>query len=325
MEKLRLKQWFLRISAFRESLLMDLDDLAKDNRWPARVLSMQRNWLGRSSGANVRFTITTSAGGDLVQESVRVFTTRADTLYGVQYLALSTTHPIVQSMANSLPDLQAFIDSTLSMSPDSKIGYLLPSVSGVNPLAALDNQPEYVRKPLPVYVAPYVLGDYGEGAVMGVPGHDTRDHAFWRQNRGSEPIRVVVEQSNAASPASEEAFPSRGTDVLFTSEGVLTPICGRFAGLPSSEASRLIVSELGEMGGHAEVAESWRLRDWLISRQRYWGTPIPIVHCDSCGTVPVPMDQLPVELPKFEGSWLRGKSGNPLESAESWVKTKCPR
>lgn len=322
---MRLKQWFLRISAFRESLLMDLDDLAKDDRWPARVLSMQRNWLGRSIGANVRFAITTSTGSNPVQESVQVFTTRADTLYGAQYLAFSTTYPIVQSIASGLPDLQAFIDSTSSLSTDSKVGYLLPGVSGVNPLSVLDNQPGFVHQPLPVYVAPYVLGDYGEGAVMGVPGHDMRDHAFWRQNRGLEPIRMVVESTNAEDQAIEGSAPSVERDVPFTSEGVLTRICGRFAALPSSEASRLIVLELGEVGLHAEVAESWRLRDWLISRQRYWGTPIPIVHCASCGTVPVPMDQLPIELPKLEGSWLRGKSGNPLEGAESWVNTKCPR
>lgn len=304
---------------------MDLDDLAKDNRWPARVLSMQRNWLGRSIGAIVRFAVTTSTGSNPVQESVQVFTTRADTLYGAQYLALSTTHPIVQSIASRLPDLQAFIDSTSSMSTDSKVGYLLPGVSGVNPLSVLDNQPDSVRQPLSIYVAPYVLGDYGEGAVMGVPGHDTRDHAFWRENRGLEPIRTVVEPTDAEDQALEGSAHSGGRDVPFTSDGVLTRICGRFAGLSSSEASRLIVSELGEMGRHAEVAESWRLRDWLISRQRYWGTPIPIVHCDSCGTMPVPMDRLPVELPKLEGSWLRGKSGNPLEGAVNWLNTKCPR
>ena len=323
MQRIRLKQWFLRISAFRESLLADLDNLAKDNRWPARVLAMQRNWLGKSTGANVKFTITTSAGSSEVQESVQVFTTRADTLYGAQYLALSTTHPVVRTMAASLPDLQAFIDSTSTVSPDSKLGYLLPGVNGVNPLSVLDDQPDFVREPLPVYVAPYVLGDYGEGAVMGVPGHDTRDHAFWRQNRASEPVQVVVEPS-ATQQANETPPQSTEADGPFTSEGVLTRICGRFAGLPSSEASRLMVAELDGVG-HANVAESWRLRDWLISRQRYWGTPIPIVHCDSCGTVAVPMDQLPIELPKLEGRWLKGKNGNPLEGAEIWVKTKCPR
>ena len=319
---MRLKQWFLRISAFRESLLADLDDLATDNRWPARVLSMQRNWLGRSTGANVKFAIKIPAGRQPVQDSVEVFTTRADTLYGAQYLALSTTHPIARATAESRSDLQAFIDSTSALSPDSKVGYLLPGVSAVNPLGVLDDQPDFVRRPLPVYVAPYVLGDYGEGAVMGVPGHDTRDHAFWSQNRGSEPVRMVIEPFDQAT---ENPLLSSERDVPFTCEGVLSPICGRFAGLSSSEASRLIVAELRELGGRAEVAESWRLRDWLISRQRYWGTPIPMVHCDSCGIMPVPMDQLPIELPKLEGSGLRGKSGNPLEGAEGWVNTKCPR
>ncbi|KAI9874498.1 MAG: Leucyl-tRNA synthetase, mitochondrial [Pleopsidium flavum] len=323
-EKIRLKQWFLRITSFRESLLTDLDNLAMDNRWPNRVLSMQRNWLGRSSGAKFRFQLTMSTGPSHLQRSVEVFTTRPDTLYGVQYLALSTTHPIVEAMARSLPELQAFIDTASTLPPDSKVGYLLPDVEGINPLALLKDQPEIVQKSLPVYAAPYVLGDYGEGAVMGVPGHDTRDHAFWRQNRGSESIPLVVEPPDTTDRFFQRFLQCDENDVPFIPRGILTPICGTFSGLSSSEASRLIIANLKEAGQHAEIAESWRLRDWLISRQRYWGTPIPMVNCKLCGTVPVPMNQLPVELPKVDESWLRGKGGNPLEDAEHWVNTTCP-
>lgn len=325
MEKIKLKQWFLKITEFKEELLRDLNVLAKDNRWPERVLSMQRNWLGKSEGARIRFPVSMPDVNDQVNFNIEAFTTRPDTLFGVQYLAVSSTHPIAASLAKKLPDLNAFIDVIPSLPADSKAGFLLPGVFATNPLSSLRDSTEEVKAPLPIYVAPYVLGDYGQGAVMGVPGHDARDHAFWRTNRGDEDIHIVVEPSKVATAGQQDAAVSRPVDEVFVHYGVLTARCGDLVGISSSQASQKIVSMLAQVGDHAVHAESWRLRDWLISRQRYWGTPIPMVHCQQCGAVPLPAEELPVELPKLHGDWFRGKGGNPLETAEEWVNAACPQ
>ncbi|KAH0553158.1 hypothetical protein GP486_006656 [Trichoglossum hirsutum] len=318
-EKRRLKQWFLRIAKFREALLEDLDLLARDGRWPDHVISMQKNWLGRSKGARVRFGVSIAHEDAAAAQPVEVatFTTRADTLFGVQYLALGIDHPLVVKLAGRSPELQKFLDAAPALPLDSKAGFLLKGVQATNPLAFLDDMPGAVKEPLPVYVAPYVLGDYGYGAVMGVPGHDNRDNAFWRENRGTDPVRKVV------APADSKVLSSEGEP--FNEQGILTSSCGQFAGLSSSEASEKIISELHKVDADlGQFVESWKIRDWLVSRQRYWGTPIPMIHCEGCGAVPVPEDQLPVELPKLEGGWLRGKGGNPLEDVPEWVNTKCP-
>lgn len=316
-QKLKLKQWFLRITAFKEALLKDLDSLA--DGWPERVLSMQRNWLGRSVGAKIKFPIT--AGGE--NRTVQVFTTRPDTLYGVEYLALSLDHPIVVDAAKSDPELRKFLDRAASLPPDSKEGYRLANVTASHPLRAIDKESAVITRDLPIYAAPYVLSDYGEGAVMGVPAHDARDMAFFKQNLRREFVTMVIQpESNVAIEASS-TVPAADAKA-YTQEGYLTSHCGKYRGLHSQEAARQIISDL-EKVGYAEFSESWRLRDWLISRQRHWGTPIPIIHCDDCGPVPVPVDQLPVTLPKIEGEWLKGKKGNPLESAHDWVHTNCPQ
>ncbi|EER40609.1 leucyl-tRNA synthetase [Histoplasma capsulatum H143] len=194
-EKLELKQWFFRITAFKEALLKDLESL--EAGWPERVLSMQKHWLGKSSGAHIKFLV--SAPDD--NYDIQVFTTRPDTLHGVQYLGLSTTHPLVAKMARSDPKLKSFLDSATSLPQDTKAGYLLPGVVAVNPLSSVEANPS-LQASIPVYVAPYVLGEYGEGAVMGVPGHDSRDFAFWNENSKSQRVTFVVKQT-----PSQEAEP----------------------------------------------------------------------------------------------------------------------
>lgn len=316
-QQVKLKQWFLRITAFREALLNDLDSLASG--WPERVLSMQRNWLGRSVGAKIRFPIT--AGGE--NRTVQVFTTRPDTLYGVEYLALSLDHPIVVDAAKSDSELKKFLDRAASLPPDSKEGYRLTNVTASHPLRNIDKESATIARDLPVYVAPYVLSDYGEGAVMGVPAHDSRDLAFFKQNLRPEFVTMVVQPESSAADEASSSVPASDAKA-YTQEGYLTSRCGKYRGLHSQEAARQIVGDLEKIG-YAEFSETWRLRDWLISRQRHWGTPIPIIHCGDCGPVPVPVDQLPVTLPKIEGDWLKGKKGNPLESAHDWVHTQCPQ
>lgn len=314
-EKRRLKQWFLKISEFREPLLQDLEVLAKDNAWPERVLAMQKNWLGKSEGAIVKFPIMAHSLD--AHASIEVFTTRPDTLFGVQYLALAASHPLVQRLAETDAELQAFLDTLPGLPPESKVGYLLPSLRAVNPLAYHEHTPDAAKESIPVYVAPYVLGDYGEGAVMGVPAHDLRDNAFWKEHHYDQPVRVVL-------AASEGESTTAISNETFTDHGFMTAHSGPFKGKRSKEGGEMLVKML-ETAELAKPVEKWRLRDWLVSRQRYWGTPIPIVHCDSCGAVPVSDDQLPVKLPEVDGHWAEGKPGNPLESATGWVNTSCPK
>lgn len=308
-EQLMLKQWFFKITAFQKSLLEDLDCLAENNRWPDRVIQQQKHWIGRSKGATVTFEVILE-GASI---PINVFTTRIDTLFGIEYLALSLSHPLVEKLAKSNTELSAFLAKRASFGPDSKEGFELP-IEAVHPAAKLSS---HTSRKIPVFAAPYVLGDYGEGAVMGVPAHDTRDFSFWKSNKPGSPMSVVITPPNKDAVSSEIELQE-----AYTEFGTLTSLCGPYTGMSSQSAGELIVQDLHDRGVGSEK-ETWRLRDWLISRQRYWGTPIPIIHCKSCGAVPVPDEQLPVELPEL-GDKIQGQKGNPLDSIDSFVNCECP-
>lgn len=306
-EKKMLKQWFFKVTKFKKPLLEDLDLLR--HSWPERVRTQQKNWIGKSEGAKIRFPVFVSGEGEVVE----VFTTRADTLYGVQYLALSTSHSIVKRLAKTNEALAAFVkeaetNRSLNKYQNSdgkpKKAFLLPGVDAQNPIAPKSGS-------LPVFVAEYVVEGFGKGAVMGVPGHDNKDYAFWKENGAGEGIKSVIRPLNGCeSPGA------------FTHPGVLKDNCGEFTSLTSKQAKHAIVEKLHGRGNWAENTTLWKLRDWLVSRQRYWGAPIPMVHCGSCGVVPVKDEDLPVLLP--EGVKISGKGGNPLANVKEWVETSCP-
>lgn len=295
-EQKELEQWFIKTTAFQEELEADLEVLKES--WPESVITMQRNWLGKSEGASVRFDVKGEEG-----KLVEVFTTRPDTLYGVQFVAVSTEHEAVKRQMIGDASLRNFVQDVEKEGDEkSKRGYKL-DVKVVHPLT---------EEEIPVVCAPYVLPGYGTGAVMGVPGHDTRDWDFWHLNFPGEPVKVVIKPEDGSAAPNDSAF---------TSRGLLSPLCGPHAGLTSSEATTKIVSQLSTTG-HGTPHTTWRLRDWLVSRQRYWGAPIPMIHCHSCGTVPVPSSDLPITLPTSITITSRG--GNPLASAEDWVNCRCP-
>lgn len=323
-EQRLLRQWFFKITDYKEQLLNDLALLADGNKWPSRVLAMQKNWLGKSEGAEVSFALKDSSDDHRsASESIKVFTTRPDTLFGVQYLALSLQHPLVREAASKDSALQGFIAEAANADPESKAGFLLSDVHALNPLARINNLSSTSAKPIPIFAAPYVLSDYGSGAVMGVPAHDSRDFAFWRENGRGEAARFVINPKAGSSGANDTTCHTM--DKPFLSLGVLANSCGKYSGQSSTKAGKAIVMDLAQCSKSARPTSNWRLRDWLISRQRYWGTPIPIIHCQDCGAVPVPADELPVQLPRLDKERFRGKGGNPLEHATEWVHTSCPK
>ncbi len=303
-ERRLLRQWFLGITRYAKDLL---DDLTLLTGWPERVRTMQANWIGRSTGTQVLFPPMVSGDGQDTG-AVEVFTTRPDTLFGVTYMVLAPEHPLVDSLTR--PEQQATVaafrtemgrTSIMERTAEDRPKRGVPLGSHVrHPLSG---------RPIPVWIADYVLLDYGSGAVMGVPAHDGRDFHF--AQRHGLPIKVVITPDGQDPPALDEAF--RDAGILVNS--------GDFNGLPSQEAKASITAALAQQQ-LGEEKTIYRLRDWLVSRQRYWGCPIPIIHCPKCGAVPVPQDQLPVELPRDLP--LAGKGGSPLAKAKGWLEVNCP-
>ena len=296
-EKKLLTQWFLKITDYAEELLQDLEKL---NEWPERVKIMQENWIGKSIGTNINFKIK-----EFKKEKIQVFTTRPDTLFGVTYLAISVNHPLIKKISDNkilskLENLKIYLQE--SKDKDQKKIGIPTNLIAINPVNS---------KEIPIWIASYVLDEYGTGAVMGVPAHDERDFEFAKIN-SIDIKQVIIKDKDKSTSELTNAFTDNG--FLINSNN--------FDGLNNSDAKKHI-SEHGERNGWAENKIQFRLRDWLISRQRYWGCPIPIIKCTNCGSVPVNKKDIPVRLPNEIK--ISSNKINSLGSNQSWINTTCPK
>ena len=296
-EKKLLTQWFLKITDYAEELLQDLEKL---NEWPERVKIMQENWIGKSIGTNINFKIK-----EFKKEKIQVFTTRPDTLFGVTYLAISVNHPLIKKISDNkilskLENLKIYLQE--SKDKDQKKIGIPTNLIAINPINS---------KEIPIWIASYVLDEYGTGAVMGVPAHDERDFEFAKIN-SIDIKQVIIKDKDKSTSELTNAFTDNG--FLINSNN--------FDGLNNSDAKKHI-SEHGERNGWAENKIQFRLRDWLISRQRYWGCPIPIIKCTNCGSVPVNKKDSPVKLPNEIK--ISSNKINSLGSNQSWINTTCPK
>ena len=296
-EKKLLTQWFLKITDYADELLQDLEKLTE---WPERVKIMQENWIGKSVGTNINFKIE-----EFKKEKIQVFTTRPDTLFGVTYLAISVNHPLIKKISDNkilskLENLKIYLQE--SKDKDQKKIGIPTNLIAINPINS---------KEIPIWIASYVLDEYGTGAVMGVPAHDERDFEFAKIN-SIDIKQVIIKDKDKSTSELTNAFTDNG--FLINSNN--------FDGLNNSDAKKHI-SEHGERNGWAENKIQFRLRDWLISRQRYWGCPIPIIKCTNCGSVPVNKKDIPVKLPNEIK--ISSNKINSLGSNKSWINTTCPK
>ncbi len=309
--KKKLTQWYFKVTDYADQLLDDLDTLV--GTWPDKVITMQRNWIGRSRGADVRFEIE---GRD---EPVTIYTTRPDTLHGATFFVVAPDADLAAELAEGAsPEVrerfEAYVEQVRGESEIERLSTDRPKTGvfleryAVNPVNG---------ERLPIWVSDYVLADYGHGAIMAVPAHDQRDLDFARAF--DLPVRTVVDVRGEDG----EPLPDPAESGVATSGDGAIVNSGALDGKSKAEAIATITAEL-EGDGLGATATNYRLRDWLISRQRYWGTPIPIIHCEACGEVPVPLDQLPVELPPAEGLDLLPKGTSPLGGAQDWVAVDCP-
>ncbi|MDB5225455.1 MAG: leucine--tRNA ligase [Candidatus Adlerbacteria bacterium] len=306
-EKKSLPQWVLKITAYADRMLEDLDAL----QWPEHIKEAQRNWIGRSEGSEIEFAI---AGH---QEKIKVFTTRADTLFGATYMVLAPEHPLIFGLEKNIEnqdEVAAYINQASqkteierSAEGREKTGVELKGIKAINPA----NQEE-----IPVYVADYVLWGYGTGAIMAVPAHDERDFVFANDEKRNIEIREVIKPGE---PLNDEFYKRIGIDKrCYIGPGILIN-SGEFDGLATEEAKKKITEFVG-----GKLVTNYKLKDWVFSRQRYWGEPIPIIHCEKDGAVAVPEDQLPVLLPEVESYQPSGTGESPLANIAEWVNTTCP-
>jgi len=298
-ESKSLEQWFFRYTTYADELLEEMELLES---WPERVLAMQRNWIGRSEGAEILFRV------EELDLDIPVFTTRADTLYGATFFVLAPEHSLIAKLVEGTPQQGEVLDYVRRSAARTFVEREEKEKDGVFTGRYAVNPVNDER--LPIWVADYVLMEYGSGAIMAVPAHDERDFDFARTYE--LPVQPVVVPVDGTEP--ELPYVAKSDEAKLANSG-------QFSGLPAPEGERAIVAWLGGHG-RGRPAISYRLRDWLISRQRYWGCPIPVVHCERCGIVPVPEDELPVLLPEVEDYTPRGKS--PLEAAEDWIRVPCP-
>jgi leucyl-tRNA synthetase len=299
-----LEQWFLRITAYAEELLAGCDQLTG---WPERVLAMQRHWIGKSEGAEADFPLQDGPG------AITIFTTRPDTLYGATFMSLAPEHPLVDRLVQGRPEaaaVRAFVeqaarlDRTARLTGNFEKAGVFTGAYAINPLT---------RLPIPIWLANFVLMEYGTGAIMAVPAHDQRDFEFARTYH--LPVRVVIQNDDRS--LRPEVMPA-----AYAEEAGWMADSGPFTGVSQAEGKARIIEHLVAEGlGRRTV--NYRLRDWGISRQRYWGTPIPMLYCDACGVVPVPEAELPVVLPRDVP--FTGKGGSPLADSAGFLSTTCPR
>jgi leucyl-tRNA synthetase len=297
-ERKDMRQWMLRITRYADRLLEDMAELD----WPESTLAMQRNWIGRSEGAEVVFMVASGVG------AIPVFTTRPDTLYGATYMVLAPEHPLVDDLttAEQRPAVAAYQAAARHKSDLERTDLTRDKTGAFTGAHAIN---PVNGELIPIWIADYVLSSYGTGAIMAVPAHDERDAEF--AAKFGLPVRTVVRPADGEPPPGP-----------FTGEGISVD-SGSITGLPTPEAKKRITAEL-EAHGQGKPAVSYRLRDWVFSRQRYWGEPIPVVHCAAHGAVPVPESQLPVRLPDVERYAPSGTGESPLAAITSWVETTCP-
>ena len=302
--KKKLNQWYFKITDYADRLLDDMDQL--EGAWPEKVLLMQRNWIGRSTGAQVDFKV------DGLDQQITVYTTRPDTLYGATFMVVAADSELAAKLVAQTPveaEFKKYLESVKAVSDIDRLatdrvktGVFLNRYA-INPVN---------NEKIPIWASDYVLADYGTGAIMAVPAHDQRDLDFAKAMK--LPVRVVID-TGLEDPNT--------TGVATSGDGKVIN-SGSITGLGKDAAITQIIKEL-ESKKVGKATKNYRLRDWLISRQRFWGTPIPIVHCDKCGLVPVPESQLPVELPDAKGLDLKPKGSSPLGAASDWVNVKCPK